>query len=440
VDTRTIVGPIHVDVMSLFRAYIIATETSIQTRIAKKEARVPGSTANETPALYLANALETKLAKFFRKADDILHFDGAPTYEKANTRSKRDTQRQAQLVKAGNLFDQAIALLPAPSISAMVPPGGVLPIPCTRSRRQKVVKLSKLALRNWKYARTFGTATKTNLVGHLTNSGWTVCQCAGEADVCISRQLGPTPGRHVVVASSDSDFLFHRVRTLLRQDPQRRSTFLRIDIMNDIVNRLGITEDIWILTGMFSKNDYSGSLLGLGFSRTYELVKEKSNPPNPTDRRVIQRICQFKGIPVPVFDHHYIHDFAIFRHLRENIQAVVPVDNNAIDGKSVSMIEGIELLFRQYKDYHRAQRALAPAPAVPAAAPAAALPAAAPPPAATAPAAPALAAAPPPAAAAPAPAPTPAPPAALSRPFLKYMPPNKYNAQVFNLADGNDGN
>ncbi|KAG0009796.1 hypothetical protein BGZ80_002045 [Entomortierella chlamydospora] len=41
-DTRTLVDPIHIDVLVLFRAYIISTETSIQTRIAKREIRTPG--------------------------------------------------------------------------------------------------------------------------------------------------------------------------------------------------------------------------------------------------------------------------------------------------------------------------------------------------------------------------------------------------------------
>ncbi|KAF9991374.1 hypothetical protein BGZ80_009182, partial [Entomortierella chlamydospora] len=86
VDTRTHTDRIHVDVLALFRAYIISTDTYIQTRIAKKEARTPGSTANETPDLYLASALDARLSKLFRKTRDILHFDGAPTLQKAHAR------------------------------------------------------------------------------------------------------------------------------------------------------------------------------------------------------------------------------------------------------------------------------------------------------------------------------------------------------------------
>ena len=119
VDTRTFTDRIHVDVMALFRAYIISTETNIRTRIAKKEARTPGSTANETPHLYLASALDARLSKLFRKTRDILHFDGAPTLQKAHARNRRNAQHQAQLAKATNLIDQVVNLLPAPTIPAV---------------------------------------------------------------------------------------------------------------------------------------------------------------------------------------------------------------------------------------------------------------------------------------------------------------------------------
>ncbi|KAG0020405.1 hypothetical protein BGZ80_004256, partial [Entomortierella chlamydospora] len=47
VDTETPVDSTHVDVLALFRTNIISTETSIQTRIAKRGVHTPGSTANE---------------------------------------------------------------------------------------------------------------------------------------------------------------------------------------------------------------------------------------------------------------------------------------------------------------------------------------------------------------------------------------------------------
>ena len=179
----------------------------------------------------------------------------------------------------------------------MAPPNGApSPIPCTRSRRQKVVKLSKAALRNWKYARGIEPATRARLVGHLTHSGWTVCQCIGEADVCISRQpwqgQGPAPRRHVVVASSDSDFLFHKVHILLRQDPQRRSTFYQIDIVNDVINPLGVTEVEWLSAGIISNNDYSPSILRWSFSRNLKGINHAyhENPQlAPAEHELVDR-------------------------------------------------------------------------------------------------------------------------------------------------------
>ncbi|KAF9346275.1 hypothetical protein BGX26_002245 [Mortierella sp. AD094] len=264
-----------------------------------------------------------------------------------------------------------------------------------------------MALRNWKYARGIEPATRANLVAHLTNNGWTVCQCRGEADVCISRWPGPGPGRHVVVASSDSDFLFHNVRTLLRQDPQRRSTFHRIDIMTDIVNHLGITEAEWVSAGIISNNDYATSLLRCSFSRNLMMINNTyhrfipSVQPNPLDqpRQLLPRFGRASGTDVAIFNAHYKNSFDIFLRSHEDviINGTVVVDNSAIDGRSVAMIQGIELLFRQYKDYHRALRTPAPAPVALVPGPAAPSPALA------------------------------APVATPPRPFKKYMPPNKYN-------------
>jgi len=83
-----------------------------------------------------------------------------------------------------------------------------------------------------------------------------VCECRGEADVCISTQHGP-----VVVATSDSDFLFHGVNIVFRQDPQQRSKYHSYDVQ-DMLEVLGMTEDAWIVAGTVSKKrlqyKYSG--------------------------------------------------------------------------------------------------------------------------------------------------------------------------------------
>ncbi|KAF9106498.1 hypothetical protein BGX27_009129 [Mortierella sp. AM989] len=101
----------------------------------------------------------------------------------------------------------------------------------------------------------------------------------------------------------------------------------------------------------------------------------------------------------------------LFLNLRETPVPGIPVvDNSVIGDRSVGMIQGIQVLFRQY-DYHRALRA--PAPAAPANPPAALV----------------------------APAATTHP-----RPFERHIPPNKYNPRVFNFSnvnyassDGGDG-
>lgn len=429
VDTKTFLDPIHVDVLSLYRSYIISTETSIKTRLNKKEFRQPNSTANDNPLLYLGKALDARLSRQFRKTKDILHFDGTPTQQKHWARGKRLTHHQAQVNKANGLFDSVFCHLPSPSTTTVVSHDGAPQILCTRSRRQKVIKLSKIALEKWKYARGLEPATLTSLVGTLTTSGWTVCQCRHEADICISRQ-GPiqipgqqpiqAPGpvqirgqppiqvpnqprtRHAVVASSDSDFLFHNVRILLRQDPRSKNTFHRFDVMTDVIQRLGITEAVWLSTAIVSNNDYSRSFFRQSFPKILRVMDHINNANlyNGTARvdQLLSSYCRAKNPHLlAIYNAHNQPSIDIFQRWIESPAVGIPaVDNGSIDGRVASMMLGIELLFRQYKAYHRAIQAPAPPHGAHAAANLPASPTAS------------VDGIPPP------------------RPFLKYMPPNNY--------------
>ena len=419
VDTRTFAGRIHVDVMSLFRAYIIATETSIKTRIERSEARSPGSTANENPDLYLATALEARLSKLFLKSRDILHFDGAPTRQKSFARTKRAGQRRTQVAKAGALIDNVMNLLNSP----VDPQPGAPPI--TRSKRQKIVKLSKFALINWKYARVITRVTQAGLVTHLQNNQWTVCRCRGEADVCIRGQQQ----RPITVASSDSDFLFHSVDTLLRQDPRRRNTFLQFNVINDVLEPLGIREEVWVAAGIVSNSDYSSSVFRQGFPKNLSNMTAIDASGSDTKQQLLRKYCEAKDImTLQAFNQHITDATAIFLNGTENIVVIQPVDNINIDNRISAMIARIQVLFAQYKHYRQVMLGLAvPGPVAPGlVAPGPAAPG------------PVIAMANPPAN-------HPAnPPADPSRPFKKYMPPNRYQPQRIqynnNVNGSNDEN
>ena len=369
VDIRTFEGRIHVDVLSLFRAYIIATEASLMYRIARREARVYGSTGNELQrvSVPLAFALDARLARTFRKDTDVLHFDGSPTSEKGHARTIRNARYQVQLTKAKSIIGKVTVDLPSPSIHPS--------FPCTRSKRQKIVKMSKKAFTAWKYARTIDHNLLNALIVALHSNGWSVCRCEGEADVCISKQ---DPG-NVVVASSDSDYLFHQVRTLLRQDPQRRSTFLQFNIQGDILNRLSISEAEWICAGIVSRNDYNPSMFGHSFARNLGLINLLKhdllhrNVTNITVRQLLTNYCtnhknRQTNAPVDtqLFDNHYVNSTNIFLLREERTIQVQQTSNNTIDDMYMSMIQGLGVLFRQYKDHQRTQRSLGPVPAVPA--------------------------------------------------------------------------
>ena len=83
------------------------------------------------------------------------------------------------------------------------------------------------------------SVAKDGLTTGLEKLGWGICRCQGEADVCVGRKADQHPGQ-VVVASADSDMLFHRVRVLLRKNTNSH-TFTSHKV-EDVIRKLDVSE------------------------------------------------------------------------------------------------------------------------------------------------------------------------------------------------------
>lgn len=156
----------------------------------------------------------------------------------------------------------------------------------TRSQKDKLVRDAKQAQHKWKAARVLDHDTKQVLVNELRDLGWEVCWCHGEADLCISSQPGP-----VTVATADSDFLFHEVDTVLRQDPQDRASFRSFSIRDDVLAHLDLRQEAWTSIGVVSGNDYADNIPQQGINTNFKVIQsiQESDVTDPSD--IIAEYC-----------------------------------------------------------------------------------------------------------------------------------------------------
>ncbi|KAF9944235.1 hypothetical protein BGZ65_012388 [Modicella reniformis] len=119
--------------------------------------------------------------------------------------------------------------------------------------------------------RVIDMATKDALADGLECLGWTICRWQGETDVCIGRKADENPDQ-VVMASTDFDMLFHRVKTLLRKDVRSRS-FTSYDV-EGLINKPNINLNQWIVAGTMTTNDYSRHTRDLFFKENMAIVQE----------------------------------------------------------------------------------------------------------------------------------------------------------------------
>jgi len=122
VDPKTSTRPVHVDTLSLFRAYILATGYYIRKDLFWQRLRASRSKRQDAVILndeYLEEAwikrlmtrLHNRLLQHFRQTSAVLHIDGAPSVQKAQARSERQAKQGESLNKLQDSLDKVQDLL-----------------------------------------------------------------------------------------------------------------------------------------------------------------------------------------------------------------------------------------------------------------------------------------------------------------------------------------
>ncbi|KAF9978971.1 hypothetical protein BGZ73_007858 [Actinomortierella ambigua] len=132
---------------------------------------------------------------------------------------------------------------------------------------------------------------RQDLVDALGNLGWKVCNCNGEADVCIGTLAKShlTAGQGpIAVATTDSDFLFYENLQVLRQNPKSRSQYNLFDTTN-LIGELDsrrpsygrgkkrtlyppMTPEVWKVIGVTNTNDYHQGIKGYGLRTLWRAI------------------------------------------------------------------------------------------------------------------------------------------------------------------------
>ena len=364
VEVRDIEIPIHIDVLSLLRAYINSTRKSILLNIRLRDAhsnhrdRTEAEVQNEC-TLQLSRCVSAKLKQLgFRPGHVVLHFDGGPSVQKGKARNKRmeATEQQTKAVQLQvlrtvltiHLPPRPRHLPPASDTLPMSPPPSRDPLSepddpppsVNRAWREKAMKSAGRAMRSYRTAPVMEKRFLGSLMDSLS-SEWEVHQCLGEADICI-----PNTGCNIV-ATSDSDFLFHGIDIVLRQDPQDRSKFLRYN-MDDVLFQLHMTWPMWTVAAVVSNNDYSEHVRGQGFLTNVNLIQNISGATKKSEQALLTSYCstvsRARGIQ-GLTPQRFEHAVSIFIRHEEDIQQTPP-SVNGLDQEVADMIQDIET-FRQ---------------------------------------------------------------------------------------------
>lgn len=374
VDVTLVNTHIHVDILSVYFAYIIATMKSLLLRPFKGENpdQPLASTMDQLKAGFagtLSTLLHHKLGRHFNPARVTLHVDGAATLQKAKAHTERantfqqcKTRALTSVTQLQQHLNLATSNNGAPvSQTATVPMP--MPAPAPRSRVKKLLRSYKAAIGLWRSARSLDEGVKTALAAGLGALGWKVCNCTGEADVCIAGQQSP-----VIVATSDSDFLFLGVSAVLRLNPMDKSAFLRYNI-NEIYQKLGVIRTMWSMTAIVSSNDYTHNVRGCGFVTNLKIIKAIPNARMLSGLRLLEAYCtqvQQQGrLPAnqtTLDPWHFDSAMDIFIDQSEDLEpqpvAVQPPEN--LDESIRLMVHAVNRFFTRNRAAKHAASAMAP--------------------------------------------------------------------------------
>ncbi|KAI8356066.1 hypothetical protein B0O80DRAFT_497583 [Mortierella sp. GBAus27b] len=216
--------------------------------------------AQSDPARRLVHSLHSKLKSAFAfHPSNTIHIDGSPSLQKSRARQSRTAQKAKQEQALSGCYEEFEVLAATTNNESQ----------SSRTRR-RLIKLIKQARERWKKARVIDTTTREQIAKGLESLGWVVCRCKGEADICVRQKASETP--ETVVASTDSDYLFHGVKRLLKKD-SRTHKFTSYDVDN-IIQHLGVSRDQWALAAVVTNNDYSKQVRGQTFSKNIVAVRD----------------------------------------------------------------------------------------------------------------------------------------------------------------------
>ncbi|KAF9558374.1 hypothetical protein EC968_007111 [Mortierella alpina] len=192
--------------------------------------------------------VERQIQKFGEKKDIVLYIDGGPAQEKASTTAVREDRRRKALESADLKFQ---------SLENRITEG-------LRVRKHHFKDVSK-DLRSAFY---WTLDARRAFANYMLEHGWTVVQCATEADLTIAQTCKSAD----IVVSRDSDMLYYAsVRTIWR--PISKGRILVYDV-NGVMATLGINQAQLTVLGVVSHNDYNRSIPSLGSVSNYGIVKE----------------------------------------------------------------------------------------------------------------------------------------------------------------------
>ncbi|KAF8923273.1 hypothetical protein BGZ58_003143, partial [Dissophora ornata] len=179
----------------------------------------------------------------------VLYFDGAQCQEKLSTQQQRQRARAKALEAADSHLQ---------TFTETLANGG-------RIRKRHFSNIKKQLANSFHW----DSEARDSLVLFLRNRGWTVVQCATEADVAIAADAVQGD----IVISGDSDlFIYKHVTVVWR--PVRDGGFLEYR-KSDVLSALGFksAEQLTAL-GVVSTNDYNHSIYGLGCETNYKILKD----------------------------------------------------------------------------------------------------------------------------------------------------------------------
>ncbi|KAF9952395.1 hypothetical protein BGZ72_006322 [Mortierella alpina] len=195
------------------------------------------------------------------RSSSTLLFPAPATRQKARAQAKRQQDKD----DAANALDVALDANEAIADAVL---NEDPERPLKQSLRKKLVRTYKCIASKWQSVRRIDLDTWRSLSNYLRQQGWHVHNCYGEVDLFVA-QLVDSGNSGVIVASEDSDFLFHGVATLLRPNPSDRSSYLQYDV-EEVLQKLSVSSLEWRIIAITSGNDYSANYPNRGISKNLD--------------------------------------------------------------------------------------------------------------------------------------------------------------------------